>query len=258
MRKRDKVMIALGGLLGGGIYLFFIVWLNNFFHADGPQPPMILLGLSLSVALGCMAGLATRPFADDGQELVRNSLLHYAVTAALFVALIHSMGGNALACVVWVGILTVLYLLIWLGRWIGWYMEVVQLRTLLGLAPGPSPLKWRETAPYLPFVLLVCDALPLAAFLIDKLWNDIPVLSGLIVPYLLLPIIGFTSGISLGKRQGVCLLYPVACFLCYLPMVFILFNSSAMFHCFMIAVPALLGNVIGWMYRRAVPKGGTS
>jgi hypothetical protein len=100
----------------------------------------------------------------------------------------------------------------------------------------------------------LCDALPLAAFLTDKLWSDIPVLCGIIVPYLLLPIIGFTSGVSLGKRQGVCLLYPAACFVCYLPMVFILFNSSAMFHCFMVSVPALLGNVIGWMYRRAVPK----
>ncbi len=96
--------------------------------------------------------------------------------------------------------------------------------------------------------------LPLAAFLADKLWADIPVLSGLVVPYLLLPVIGFSSGLSLGKRQGVCLIYPVACFACYLPMVFLLFNSSALFHCFMVSVPALLGNVIGWMYRRAVPK----
>ena len=254
MRPRDKVMIALGGLLGGGIYLLFIVWLNNFFHADGPGLPMILLGLSLSVALGCMGGLATHPFADDGLVLVRNSLLHYLATASLFAGLILTMGGNALACGVWVLILSVLYLLIWLARWIGWYMEVMQLRTLLGLAPGPSPLRWRETLPYLPFVLLVCNVLPLGAYLADKLWSEIPILSGGIVPYLLLPIIGFTSGVSLGKRQGVCLLYPLACFVCYLPMVFLLFNSSAMFHCFMVSVPALLGNVIGWMYRRAVPK----
>ena len=254
MSKRDKIMTALGGLLGAGIYLFFIVWLNNFFHADPPDYPMLVLGTLLSLALGCMAGLATRPFADDGKELVRNSLLHYVVTAALFTALIQSMGGNALACIVWAGILTVLYLLIWLARWIGWYMEVMQLRTLLGLAPGHSPLHWRETAPYFLFALLLCDALPLGAFLVDKFWSDIPILSGGIVPYLLLPIIGFTSGVSLGKRQGVRLLYPAACFVCYLPMVFILFNSSAMFHCFMVSVPALLGNIIGWMYRRTVPK----
>ena len=174
--------------------------------------------------------------------------------ALLFAALILTMGGNALACGIWTLILSALYLGIWLARWIGWYMEIMQIRELLGLSPGHSPLKWRETLPYLPYVLLLCDGLPLAAFLIDKLWSDIPVLCGIVVPYLLLPVIGFASGVSLGKRQGVCLLYPAACFLCYLPMVFILFNSSAMFHCFMVAVPALMGNVLGWLYRRAVPK----
>ena len=254
MSKRVKIMVALGGLLGAGIYLFLEFCFNYWLHIEYADLLRLLLGALFALGLGCMAGLATQPFADDGAVLVRNSLLHYAVTAALFTALILTMGGNALACTIWVGILTVLYLLIWLARWIGWYVEVMQLRTLLGLSPGHSPLKWRETAPYFPFVLLLCNVLPLVAFLVDKLWSDIPVLSGIIVPYLLLPIIGFTSGVSLGKRQGVCLLYPLACFVCYLPMVFILFNSSAMFHCFMVSVPALLGNVTGWMYRRAVPK----
>lgn len=254
MSKRDKIFIALGGLLGTGIYLFFRFWLNYWLHFDGAALSSLLPGALLAAALGCMAGLSTRPFADDGLSLLRNSVIHYLVTAALFAALILTMGGNALACMVWTLILTALYLGIWLARWIGWYMEIMQIRQLLGLAPGHSPLKWRETLPYLPYVLLLCDGLPLAAFLMDKLWSDIPVLSGLVVPYLLLPIIGFASGVSLGKRQGVCLLYPAACFICYLPMVFILFNSSAMFHCFMVAVPALMGNVLGWMYRRAVPK----
>ena len=71
---------------------------------------------------------------------------------------------------------------------------------------------------------------------------------------MVLPVVGFLSGVSLGKRQGVCPLYPVACFVLYLPMVPLLFNGSALFHCFMIALPALAGNVLGWLYRRAVPK----
>lgn len=254
MSKRDKILIALGGLLGAGIYVLLAFWSNHWLHTDPLALPRLLLGLALACALGCMAGLATRPFADDGFVLVRNSLLHYAVTAALFAALILTTGGNALGCFVLVMALTALYLGIWLARWIGWYMEVMQIRQLLGLAPGPSPLRWRETLPYLPYVLLLCDGLPLAAFLADRLWSDIPVLSGIVVPYLLLPVVGFISGLSLGKRQGVCPLYPTACFVCYLPMVFLLFNSSAMFHCFMVSVPALFGNVIGWMYRRAVPK----
>ena len=254
MSKRVKIFTALGGLLGAGIYLFFEFWRNYWLHIDSSKLPHLILGTILSAALGCMAGLSTHPFADDSRSLLRESLLHYAVTAALFAVLILTMGGNALACGVWTALLTVLYLGIWLARWIGWYVEVMQIRELLGLAPGHSPLKWRETLPYFPYVLLLCDALPLGAWLCDWMWSEFPVLSGLMVPYLLLPIMGFTSGISLGKRQGVCLLYPLACFVCYLPLVFILFNSSAMFHCFMVSVPALLGNIIGWLYRRAVPK----
>ena len=82
----------------------------------------------------------------------------------------------------------------------------------------------------------------------------LPVLSGLMLPYLLLPVAGFFSGVSLGKRRGVCPLYPMVCFLCYLPTVYLVFNGSALFHCFMVAVPALAGNLLGWLYRRAVPK----
>ena len=254
MSKRVKIFTVLGGLLGAGFYLFLRFWFDYWLHIVQNDLPRLILGLILSAALGCMAGLSTHPFADDGRSLLRESLVHYLVTAILFASLIWSIGGNTLACCVWVGILTVLYLGIWLARWIGWYMEIMQIRELLGLAPGHSPLKWRETLPYFPYVLLLCDVLPLAAFFVDKLWSDIPILCGFVVPYLLFPIISFSSGVSLGKRQGVCLLYPLACFMCYLPLVFILFNSSAMFHCFMVSVPALLGNIIGWLYRRAVPK----
>ena len=58
------------------------------------------------------------------------------------------------------------------------------------------------------------------------------------------------AGLSLGKRQGLCLLYPAACFLCYLPMVFWIYNYTALFHCAMTALPALGGNVLGWLCRR--------
>lgn len=254
MSKRDKIMTALGGLIGAGLYLVMVVWLSSLFYAHPPEWPAMFPGVVLAAALGCMAGLATRPFADEGRVLVRDSVLHYLITAMLFACLILHLGGSPFACLIWTLILTALYFGIWLARWIGWYMEVMQLRALLGLAPGPSPLKWQETLPYFPFVLLLCDGLPLCACFIDRMWSDIPILSGGIVPYLLLPIIGFASGVSLGKRQGVCWLYPVACFLCYLPMVFLLFNSSALFHCFMVAVPAAAGNIMGWLYRRAVPK----
>lgn len=253
MKKLDRACLAriiMGGILGLVASVALVPYLTN---ARSPS----LAACLLCTALGATLGAATLPFADDGPTLVRRSLLHLGVTA-LEVALVLWLcvdlrDGRAWA--LWMGMLVLFYAVIWLGRWIGWYVEVMQLRALLGLAPGPSPLKWRETLPYLPLVLLLCDVLPPVLNWIDHAAvADVPVLSGLLLPYLMLPVAGFCSGLSLGKRQGVCPLYPVACFVCYLPMVYLVYNYTALFHCFMIAVPALAGNMLGWLYRRAVPK----
>ena len=255
MKKLDRACLAriiMGGILGLVASVALVPYLTN---ARSPS----LAACLLCTALGATLGAATLPFADDGPTLVRRSLLHLGVTA-LEVALVLWLcvdlrDGRAWA--LWMGMLVLFYAVIWLGRWIGWYVEVMQLRALLGLAPGPSPLKWRETLPYLPLVLLLCDVLPPVLNWIDHAAvADVPVLSGLLLPYLMLPVAGFCSGLSLGKRQGGCPLYPVACFVCYLPMVYLVYNYTALFHCFMIAVPALAGNMLGWAYRRAVPKEG--
>lgn len=230
--------------------------------------PYITLGRSVSPlecllcgSLGAAAGVATLPFAEDGKVLLLRSGAHFVITSVLFLLLMaHFYGWWWEGLLLLEGMLAVLYALIWLGRWIGWYMEVVQLRTLLGLDTGPSPLKWQETLPYLPFVLLLCDGLPLLLYWLDDRVNQgsfihIPILSGMLLPFVLLPVGGFCAGLSLGKRQGVCPLYPAACFVCYLPMLPLL-PTAELFHCFLAAVPALAGNVLGWMYRRAVPKRG--
>ena len=112
--------------------------------------------------------------------------------------------------------------------------------------------------PYLPFVLLLCDGLPLLLRWAEHEIQrgsilELPILSALILPFVLLPAGGFFAGLSLGKRQGVCPLYPLACFVCYLPMLSLVWTAQ-MSHCFLAAVPALAGNVLGWMYRRAAPK----
>lgn len=255
MKKLDRACLAriiMGGILGLVASVALVPYLTN---ARSPS----LAACLLCTALGATLGAATLPFADDGPTLIRRSLLHLGATA-LEVALVLWLCvdlRDGWAWALWMGMLVLFYAVIWLGRWIGWYVEVMQLRALLGLAPGPSPLKWRETLPYLPLVLLLCDVLPPVLNWIDHAAvADVPVLSGLLLPYLMLPVAGFCSGLSLGKRQGVCPLYPVACFVCYLPMVYLVYNYTALFHCFMIAVPALAGNALGWLYRRAVPKEG--
>ncbi|MBE6925153.1 MAG: DUF3021 domain-containing protein, partial [Ruminococcaceae bacterium] len=101
-----------------------------------------LIQALLGGVFGAVVAVATLPFADDGQKLVLRSLGHFAMTVASFSALLWVCRWvtQVRFLLLWAAVLSVLYVLIWLGRWIGWYMEVVQLRSLLGLAPGPSPL----------------------------------------------------------------------------------------------------------------------
>ena len=243
-------------LIGSGVGLLACIVLVPYITLDRSAPPVMCL---LCAALGGAAGVATLPFADDGRTLLLRSAAHFAVTSVLFLLLaayLYSWEDWELLLVL-EGVLALLYALIWLGRWIGWYVEVMRMRALLGLDAGPSPLKWRETLPYLPFILLLCDGLPLLLRWLDP--TDVPVLSALFLPFVLLPAGGFFAGLSLGKRQGVCPLYPIACFVCYLPMLYLLptlyrMPTAELFHCFLVAVPALAGNVLGWMYRRAVPR----
>ena len=105
--------------------------------------------------------------------------------------------------------LTLVYVLVWLGRWVGWFAEAAAIREKLGLAPGPSLFHWRESLPYVGFALLLCLVLPTALRLLDA---PTPVLS-VLYAFLLLPVGGFMSGLSLGRRHGFCPLYPVACLL---------------------------------------------
>ena len=246
------VRMLLGGvlgLLGGMLWVPYIMYSREC-------PPLALVAC---VGLGIMAGLATQPFAESGRELLLRSSGHFVITAAFFALLVVEldMAWDWTGVLFWEGLLALLYLLIWLGRWIGWYVEVSQLRELLGLAPGPSPLKWKETLPYLPFVLLLCMAAPLALRGIERaMGTDIPALTGIIYPMLILPVASLCAGLSLGKRQGLCPLFPLACFVCYLPVVFVLYNSSALYHCFLTAVPALGGNLLGLCLRRVRPTGG--
>ena len=267
--RKDGALRLLAGGVCGLLVMLLAALLANSFSIQGGAPDysgLVLVGhgaqarfgsygLALAVqsglcfGLGAAAGAATLPFAGEGRSLAARSLLHVGVTGTLYALLLVLCLDVPLRTLpAWLGMLGALYLVVWLGRWVGWCAEAAAIREKLGLAPGPSPLKWRETAPYLPFVVLVCGVLPPVLRLLDP--PDVPVLTGLLLPYLLLPAAGLVSGAALGKRQGVCPLYPVACFLCYLPMVFLLFNSSALFHCWAVSGSALLGNLLGAAYRR--------
>lgn len=202
-------------------------------------------------ALGASIGIASMPFADDTRSLLKDSFVHFVITGGLVL-----LNGWVLTILDWgwAFILvpyTLLYLLIWFGRWVGWYVEVAQIKAKLGLTPTHSPLKWYETLPYLPFLLVLCVVLPIILVWIDRMvFIYSPILSGLLMPYIIFPVVGLCSGISLGKRQGFCILYPVMAYLLYLPIVFWLFNYTALFHADVLFTAALIGNIIGTAYRK--------
>ena len=91
-------------------------------------------------------------------------------------------------------------------------------------------------------------SLPLLLRLADA--PDLPVLTGLFYPFLMLPFFCLCTGWSAGRRFGVALLYPAACGLLTVPCVFLLYNPSALFQVWMAAVPALAGNLLGALVKR--------
>lgn len=201
-------------------------------------------------ALGAAIGIASIPFADDTRSLLKDSFVHFIVTGALVVL---NLWVQCLLDLIWffLSAYTLLYLLIWFGRWVGWYVEVDRIKIRLGLIPAHSPLKWRETLPYLPFLLVLCVILPIVLVWMDRVILSSPLLSELLMPYILFPVVSLCSGISLGKRQGFCILYPVAAYLLHAPIAVWLFG-----HVFYLLLAdilftfALIGNIIGTVYRK--------
>ena len=201
-------------------------------------------------ALGACLGLSTLPFDETWTRLRLLSWLHFPVTCLCSVAALWIVADSPWAAA---GIGALGYLAVFLCRWLCWYGEVLDIRRELCLPEAPpSPLRWRETLPYLPAAALLGIALPLLARLADPV--DVPVFSGVLYPFLLLPVGSFLAGMALGRHRGFCPLFPLACALCYLPMVFLLFNATAHFHLLLTAVPALLGNGLAALLRRKREK----
>ena len=201
-------------------------------------------------ALGACLGLSTLPFDETWTRLRALSWLHFPVTCLCAVAALWFVADSPWAAA---GIGALGYLAVFLCRWLCWYGEVLDIRRKLCLPEAPpSPLRWRETLPYLPAAALLGIALPLLARLADPV--DVPVFSGVLYPFLLLPVGSFAAGMALGKHRGFCPLFPLACVLCYLPMLWILFNFSAFFHLFLTLFPAFLGNLLGAILRMRSAK----
>ncbi len=228
LKKQWLIRALAGGVAGiaGCLLLGFLTQPGSLFGASltwdvrqftfcynsrVPEGLGAALGFLLWFLFGAEAGVATLPFADSGRELVVRSLIHYAVTTATVSAwaVLNFFHEPFFALPTFLVPLTLVYLIVWLGRWVGWYAEVAAIREKLGLAPGPSPLHWRESLPYVGFAAFLCLALPTALRLLD---DPTPLLS-VFYAFVLLPVGGFLSGLSLGRRYGFCPLYPASCVL---------------------------------------------
>ena len=271
-QKQWLIRILLGGLIGiaaliplGGVFNGLV---SGGLIAMGPNPIFRLVSydleyltgsaslafavqLGLYFLMGAVVGLSTLPFADDGPTLVLRSLAHFAATAGALTALVVLCGwnwGEFWPVALYLGLLAAVYLLIWLGRWVGWYVEVAAIRQRLGLSPGPSPLKWRETLPYLPFAALMCLVLPMVLRLCE---SPIPIFSA-IYAMLILPAGGFFSGLFLGRRQGFCPLYPAVCALltlCFALLARLVSNVADGAMIPIVLCSVLLGNAVGALFR---------
>ena len=215
--------------------------------------PALGLEIVLSFAFGASLGAATAPFADDRRTLLRDSLGHLLRSGLLFFLLcaLCSFGtGLGESTAFLLGLFVLIYALVWLARWMGWYSDVLAIRDALGLS-APSPLRWRQTLAYAPLLLFLCAVLPVLCRFIDRAAGaDVPVFSALILPFLLLPAGGFCAGLSLGRRAGFCPLFAPAALALYLPAVYLVFNPSALFQAFILFFAALLGTLLGAALRR--------
>lgn len=251
-----------------------VVWLNSLSVLPGdpllvrpavlaalgwPWGALLALELALGFGFGASVGLAVPPMEGPGRAVAGRTAVHLLASSALFAGICWVCGlplRNWQGLTLLLGLYWLMYLTVWLLRWLRWRTELEGIRRELGLAapaPAGGPLQVRPLAPY----LLLAGALELAVpplFRLVEGGSDIPVLTGLFYPYLLLPFACLAVGWAAGRRRGLGLALPVICAVLTVPHVFLLYNESALFQAGVAAGFALAGNLAGALRRRV--KGG--
>ena len=200
--------------------------------------------------LGAVLETAEVPFRLERRTALWSGV-HFLLTAAVF-----SLAGW---CCRWfpyretwlclLGLLLLCYLLMWAVRYVGWRQDVRAIRKGVGLPEEPERPVWQRALPYGLLAAAVELLLPWLLRLLDA--RDVPVLTGIFYPFLILPLFCFFSGVSLANRcQRLWLVYPVLCGVLTLPCVFLLYNSSALFQVWLAAIAALVGGLLGVLLRK--------
>ena len=209
-----------------------------------------LMQFCWSGLLGAVVSMAEVPFRLE-QRTALWSGIHFLLTAAVF-----SLAGwqcrwfpyrESWLCLL--GLLLLCYLLMWAVRYVGWRQDLRAIRKGVGLPEEPERPDWRKALPYALLAAAVELLLPWLLRLVDA--RDVPVLTGIFYPFLILPLFCFFSGWSLVKRcRLLWLAYPVLCGILTLPCMFLLYNSSALFHVWVAVIAALAGGLLGALWEK--------
>ena len=200
--------------------------------------------------LGAVLETAEVPFRLERRTALWSGV-HFLLTAAVF-----SLAGwqcrwfpyrETWLCLL--GLLLLCYLLMWAVRYVGWHQDLRAIRKGVGLPEEPERPNWRKALPYALLAAGVELLLPWLLRLLDA--RDVPVLTGIFYPFLVLPLFCFFSGWSLAKRcRRLWLTYPVLCGALTLPCVFLLYNSSTLFQVWAAAIAALAGGLLGALWKK--------
>lgn len=268
LNRQRLLWAAVCGLLAVVAVLLFVAWRGSL--AVPPEDPLLVrravldalawpvpavlaLELALAFGFGASVGLAVPPMEGPGTAVAARTAAHLLCSSALFAGVCWICGlppANWQELLLLLGIYWLMYLVVWLLRYLRWRAELDAIRRALGLARPAAGGVW-QARPLKPYLLLAGALellLPLLLRLLDP--PDVPVLTQLFYPYLLLPFFCLAVGWSAGRRFGVAWLLPVACGVLTLLCVFLVYNYTALFQAGAAFVFTLAGNLLGALVRR--------
>lgn len=269
--NRQRLTWGIGMGLGAMVAMLLVVgWLNSLSVLPGepllvrpavlealgwPAAALLALELLLAFGFGVSVGLAVPPMEGTGTAVAARTAVHLLVSSALFSGICWVCGlppENWKGLTLLLGLYYLMYLVVWLLRYLHWRRELEDIRRELGLAkpaPAGGALQVRPLISYLLLAAAMELMVPPLLRLLER-GSDIPVLTGLFYPYLLLPFLCLAVGWAAGRRLGLALVLPAACAALTVPHVFLLYNESALFQTGVAAVFALVGNLAGAIRRR--------
>ena len=267
LNRQRLLWAAVFGLLAVVAVLLFVAWRGSLsvppeeprmvrravLDALGwPVPAALALELILAFGFGASVGLAVPPMEGSGAAVAARTAAHLLCSSALFAGVCRVCGlppANWQGMFLLLGIYWLMYLVVWLLRYLRWRAELAAIRRALGL-DRPAAGEVRQVRPLRPYLLLAGALellLPPLLRLLDP--PDVPGLTQLFYPFLLLPFFCLAVGWSAGRRLGTALPLPVACGVLTLPGVFLLYDSAALFQAGIAFGFALAGNLLGALVR---------